>query len=544
MCRPSGVLVIIIRDRKNKKFHILYHRFPFLRSLRLRIFLILFILGVIPCFAMRGTILSNYETRVVNIRTSEVETQLRVLANHLLTYEYLQDHSSPIVDAELEQFSSFYDGRVLVIDGNLKVIKDTYEMSTGKTVVSGDVVRCLQNGSRAISARYVKEDRYLEVIMPISETKSLENQDYSGGSSTSEEEVSGVLLASVSTDSIAATLEVLGRRANLLMLFMAVVAFSVAVLAAAFLVRPFEKLTKAFRDVQAGYTSSSVQVADYLETENIVSAFNDVIARMRVLDESRQEFVSNVSHELKTPMTSMKVLADSLLQMGEDVPQEMYREFLQYIDGELDRENQMIEELLNLARMDRKQITMNIASIDINALTEDVLKRVRPLAQKKDVELLLVSEREIRAEVDEVKMVMILTNLIENAVKYNRDHGKVTVRLDSDGKSFTIEVKDTGIGIPKEAQAKIFDRFYRVDQSRSREIGGTGLGLSIVRSAVLLHRGTIRVDSEENAGTTFTVSIPLNFIENPDAKETFPTRKKARSEKAGTEQAEHADQKL
>ena len=172
-----------------------------------------------PCLAMRGAILSNYETRVVNIRTSEVQTQLRILANHLLTYEYLRNPSSSIVDAELEQFSSFYDGRVLVIDGSLRVVKDTYDMSKGKTVVSGDVVRCLQNGSRAITGRYVKNDRYLEVIVPISETKALENKDFSGNGSSSEE-VSGVLLASVSTDSIAATLEVLGRKANLLMLFM------------------------------------------------------------------------------------------------------------------------------------------------------------------------------------------------------------------------------------------------------------------------------------------------------------------------------------
>ena len=217
-----------------QKLHSCYHRFPFLRSLRLRIFLIVFVLGVMPCLAMRGAILSNYETRVVNIRTGEVQTQLRILANHLLTYEYLRNPSSPIVDAELEQFSSFYDGRVLVIDGSLRVVKDTYDMSTGKTVVSGDVVRCLQNGSRAITGRYVKNDRYLEVIVPISETKALENMDFSGNGSSSEE-VSGVLLASVSTDSIAATLEVLGRRANLLMLFMSVVVFSVAVLAAAFL---------------------------------------------------------------------------------------------------------------------------------------------------------------------------------------------------------------------------------------------------------------------------------------------------------------------
>ena len=182
---------------------------------------------------------------------------------------------------------------------------------------------------------------------------------------------------------------------------------------------------------------------------------------------------------------------------------------------------------------------MNISQLDINALAESVLKRVRPLAQKKDVELILVSEREIRAEADEVKMVMILTNLVENAVKYNREHGKVTVTLDSDGKSFTIAVTDTGIGIPKEAQAKIFDRFFRVDPSRSREIGGTGLGLSIVRSAVLLHRGTIRVESEEGAGSTFTVSIPLNYIENPDVEETVLVPARIPEDQDVTEKTEH-----
>ncbi len=480
----------------------------FLRSFRLRIFLIVFILGVVPCVIMRGVVLSNYETRVINLRTSEVQTQLRILANHLLTYNYLQDSSSPVVDAELTQFASFYDGRVLVIDENLKVVKDTFDMASGKTVVSQDVVRCLQGGSRAAATRYVKEDGYLEVILPISETKSLENQDYAGGTSQ-EQEVWGVLLVSVSTESIAATLEVLARRANLLLLIMGVVVFSLAVLAAAFLVRPLEKLTRAFGDVQAGYTSSSVQVNDYIETENIVTAFNDVIGRMRALDESRQEFVSNVSHELKTPMTSMKVLADSLLQLGDAASPEMYREFLGDINEELDRENQMIAELLILARMDKREVSMRIAQVDIAALAEAVLKRIRPLARQKDVELVLISERAVTAEVDEAKMTQILTNLVENAVKYNCPHGRVTVTLDADNKQFWVKVEDTGIGIPEESRERVFERFYRVDSSRSREVGGTGLGLSIVKSAVLLHRGTISVSSRENEGSVFTVTIPL-----------------------------------
>lgn len=479
--------------------------------------MVLFLVGLIPCIIIRWSILSNYETRVVNFRTSEAETELRVLANHLLTERYLDDPSSDIINAELNQFASFYDGRVMVIDSRLRVIKDTYGMSAGKTVVSGDVVRCLKNGSRAITANYMRDDGYIEVIMPISETQSLEEGDYSSSGvslSPQTETVSGVLLAVVSTDSIAATLDVLGRRSTLLMIVMGVVVFSIAVLASAHLVRPFEKLTKAFDDVKAGYTQESVQVNDYIETANIVSAFNSVIARMRSLDTSRQEFVSNVSHELKTPMTSMKVLADSLLQMGDQATPEMYREFLQDIDGELDRENRMIAELLNLAKMDRRQVTMNITHTDINELVENILKGVRPIAQQKDVELVLISERDVKADIDEVKMTMVFTNLIENAVKYNREHGKVTVTIDADHRNFTFTCEDTGIGIPKDSQEKIFDRFYRVDQSHSSETGGTGLGLSITKSAVLLHRGTIAVESKENVGSKFIVTIPLVYTSN------------------------------
>jgi signal transduction histidine kinase len=490
--------------------HSIAGRLPFLGSFRLRIFLFSFLLGCIPCSVMQAAILSGYEEKVISIQTSEVQTQLRVLANHLLTYDYLNNPTSSVVDAELEQFASFYDGRVLVINRDLKVVKDTFDMSTGKIVVSGDVVRCLQKGNKGISTSYVKEDGYLEVIMPVSETKALENQDYSGN--TGQEETTwGVLLVSVSADSVAATLDALQSRFQIVWMLLAAVVFAVSIWGSGRLVRPIRRLVASFRDVQAGYTSSDVNAEQYRETRELASAFNEVIGRMRSLDESRQEFVSNVSHELKTPMTSMKVLADSLLQMGDGVPNKMYREFLQDIDGELDRENRMIEDLLTLTKLDQKQGGMHIAKMDISEIALTAAKRIRPLAEQKDVELVVVSEREIYAEVDENKMMTILTNLMENAVKYNRERGTVTVTLDADNKQFTISVKDTGIGIPGNAQDKIFERFYRVDTSRSREVGGTGLGLSIVRSAVLLHRGSIRVESGEGLGTEMVVSIPLTY---------------------------------
>ena len=140
------------------------------------------------------------------------------------------------------------------------------------------------------------------------------------------------------------------------------------------------------------------------------------------------------------------------------------------------------------------------------------MKRLRPIAQKQTVALVMESFRPVVAEVDEVKLTLALTNLIENAIKYNNPDGWVHVSLNADHQNFFVTVEDNGIGIPKEAQNRIFERFYRVDKSHSREIGGTGLGLAIARNAIIMHRGAIKVHSMEGEGTTFTVRIPLTYI--------------------------------
>jgi signal transduction histidine kinase len=218
-----------------------------------------------------------------------------------------------------------------------------------------------------------------------------------------------------------------------------------------------------------------------------------------------------VSHELKTPITSIKVLADSL-NMQPDAPVELYREFMQDITKEIDRESKIIEDLLSIVRMDKSADSLNIASVNINELIEMVLKRLTPLAEKKNVEILFESFRPVVAEVDEVKITQVVSNLVENAIKYNINDGWVHVSLNADYQYLFIRVEDSGIGIPQQSQDMVFDRFYRVDKARSRETGGTGLGLAIVQQIVVLHHGTIKLYSEEGNGTTFTVRIPLNYV--------------------------------
>ncbi len=477
-----------------------------LRSLKSRIFLILLIVGLLPCISMRYAILQNYEQRAVNVKISDISTQLRILANHLITYHYLQDTSSEVINAELDQLSGLYDGRVLVINNDLRVVKDTYGISENKTIISEEVVRCIKGEN---TSRYDKNNGYVEMTIPITETVTLE-----GGKADTEakkEIVRGVMLVSASTDTIGATLEILSRKALLVEVIVILVIIMISILAAKGLFKPFEKITEALNQVQEGYTDDPISVTDCLETEHIGEAFNQVLGRMKMLDTSRQEFVSNVSHELRTPITSMKVLADSLISQ-KDAPIELYQEFMTDIAAEIDREDKIITELLSLVKMDRTAADLNISEVDIDALVELIMRRLRPIAQKRDVEVVYESVRPVTSAVDEVKLTLVISNLVENAVKYNKEHGWVRVRLDADHQYFTVEVADSGVGIPRDSLEHIYERFYRVDKSRSREIGGTGLGLAITRSAILMHRGTIKAESIEGEGTTFTIRIPLKYI--------------------------------
>ena len=477
-----------------------------LRSLQARIFIIVLVMGIIPCVVMRYGILDNYEERAVENRISSVQNQLMVVGNHLISNNYFNlkpegftsSVSKEVINAELEMISNLYEGRVMIIDSSLRVVRDTYGISEGKTIVSEEVIRCFQGENVSNLTNYDREHGYIEMTTPIID------------SSMEPSVIVGVMLTSISNDAIVNTMEAVNRRGVILQNLIVVVVMALAMTLSVLLTRPFNRVTEAIREVKEGYSDESISVTDYAETVHIVDAFNQLLKRMRDLDVSRQEFVENVSHELKTPMAAIKVLADSLL-VQQDAPVELYQEFLGDITSEIDRENRIITDLLALVKMDKKAQELNIVSLNVNDLTELILKRLRPIARKKDVEVVFESMRPVTAEVDEVKMTLIMTNLVENAIKYNKDHGWVKVELDADHQYFTFRVSDSGVGIPEDALAHIYDRFYRVDKSHSREIGGTGLGLAITKSAVLVHRGTITVTSKEGQGSSFSVRLPLFY---------------------------------
>ena len=169
-------------------------------------------------------------------------------------------------------------------------------------------------------------------------------------------------------------------------------------------------------------------------------------------------------------------------------------------------------DLLALVRMEKSESEINISSVNINEILEAVLKRLKPIAESKNIELIFESFRPVIADVDELKFASVATNLVENAIKYNNTDGTVTASLNSDHQYFYLKVTDTGIGISEENQDRVFERFFRVDKARSRETGGTGLGLAITKEIVMKHHGSIKIHSKEGEGTTFTVRIPLKYI--------------------------------
>lgn len=466
----------------------------FFKSLRFRIMVLLVIIGILPCLIIEKVIVNSYENRAVEWKKMNVKNQCDILGNQLMKEGYLEYQQSEVINGELSILSTVYNGRILIINRSGRIIKDTYDIDEGKYMLSEEVIQCFEGVD---TSYYDESNDYIEQTVSLKDGKS--------------KQIDGVMLVSISTGEIRDSIETLEHRGNLLMLAISILVLVLGYLLSKSLEKPFTRVSKAIEELTDGYLDEEISVPDYSETQMLSSVFNKMLKRMKVLDDSRQEFVANVSHELKTPMTSIKVLADSLVGQ-EDVPVELYKEFMQDIAVEIDRENKIITDLLALVKMDKKASDLNIEKVNINELMESILKRLKPIADKKKVELVLETYRPIVAEVDEVKLSLALSNLVENGIKYNVEDGWVHVTLNADHKYFYVTVADSGVGIPKDSIDKIFERFYRVDKSHSREIGGTGLGLAITRNAIAMHRGAVKVKSEEQKGTTFSVRIPLNYI--------------------------------
>lgn len=472
-------------------------------SVKVPLIILMVMFCMIPLLVESRILASSSRQSQVERRIIDVQNQCQILSNKMSRTGYLTNSvvDNAAIDTELSLLSDIFSGRILIVNSGFKIVEDTFSLSEGKTLISNEVIRCFQGEN---TSRYDSLKHYFVLAIPIPEFEQETGTITTG-------KTAGVMIVTASTESMYSLEDSLNDKASLYEMMIFVILLILAVLSVHFIMKPFGSLIASIRRVGEGNLDEDVNEEAYRETKQISETINKTLEKLKAVDQSRQEFVSNVSHELKTPITSIRVLADSLMGM-EDTPKELYQEFMHDISDEIDRESKIIDDLLTLVRMDKASSGLSCSQVQINGLIEMVLKRLRPIARKRNIELIFESKRDVSADIDEVKFSLAVNNLVENAVKYNKEDGWVRVTLDADHKFFYLKVADSGIGIPAEFKERVFERFYRVDKARSRETGGTGLGLAITKSVVLMHHGAIRVDSVEGEGSTFMVRIPLIYI--------------------------------
>ena len=456
---------------------------------------VLILVGMIPLVIFTLIFINTYRSKAISQRINELQSRGSVICNLVISSAYFTNDSSAEVDAELAQVADIFEGRILIADSNLSVLRDTYGLEEGKVILMEDVVRCLKGEVTKIINH---DNNNVELVLAVQNPES----DF----------VDGAVIMNFSLKRVNDLYDTMQTIALTLFLVLGLIIIVVSVLYSGRIVMPMKEVAGSIAMISSGDFNETMNLVGYTEAENIADNFNSMLSVLQNLEDARQEFVSNVSHELTTPITPVKVLPESLIEQ-ENVPVELYQEFMVDINEELERMNKIINDLLSLVKMDKNASEVTISEVNINEFLESILKQLQPIADKRNIEIIFESVRPVMAQVDEVKLSMAFRNLIENAIKYNYDNGWVRVSLNADHKFFYLKVSDSGVGIPEELQDNIFERFYRVDKARSRETGGNGLGLAITRNAILLHRGSIKVHSVEQQGTTFAVRIPLMYLE-------------------------------
>lgn len=462
----------------------------------IRVQVVIFLLVVLLFYLVSVGIKAVFLGLITNRKQENLENLLR---NNAKGLSYLIND----INSETEGTSQTFQGvetlaysisaRLIVVDTGYNVIYDSFRLMKDTYIMDNDIHE-IMNGN--MEEKMVVGEKNIKYLFPV-----INREGY----------IDDVAVAAIGLEDFNNEKLYLSYRANIFICIFMVIGVLAAFFISCIAVQDARKISRQLLNMKDGFLGQIQSRGLWKENGSIVNNINDIFAKAQLLEESRQEFVSNVSHELKTPITSMKVLSESIL-MQENVPVETYREFMNDIALEIDREAQIISDLLTLVKTDKGSDSLNIERVDINELMEVILKRLTPLAEKRNIEITFESFREVSADIDKVKFTLAISNLIENGIKYNVDGGWIRVSLNADHKNLYIKVADSGVGIPEDCVEHIFERFYRVDKARSRDTGGTGLGLAISKNIIVMHKGVINVYSEPGKGTTFTVRVPMNYV--------------------------------
>ena len=472
-----------------------------LDSVRWRMVGVYLLITILALVAISGTVTGLLEEFLVSQRT---QTQLQAtieLAERVAADIYISDTDE--LFSYIAERAQAMGGRILVLDSDSVVQVDTASRQNGSLLPYREVREVLREGSdSAYGFHYISrgEDEGIfsfdeESIWAVYYTVPLVRDGA----------VSGAVMFSSSIQDVVDSIAHVTQRITLTFAIVIIAMVIVVSILSGWLTRPIAELTSAIRRMGTqGYVRVNVKGSS--EIAELGQAFNRMSERIEEHDRTRNEFVANASHELKTPLATMKLLSETILYQDDPDPALM-KEFFGDINHEVDRLTCIVSELLKLVQEDSSAGGLNFETIRLDNLVRGVCGRLTALAENKNITLTTNLEP-VEMQGDGMRLEQIVVNLVENAIKYT-DEGSVQVSVADEGEWAVFTVKDTGIGIPEESIEHLFERFYRVDKARSRSTGGTGLGLSITEKLVSLHGGSIEVKSKPGEGSTFTVQLPI-----------------------------------
>lgn len=415
-------------------------------------------------------------------------TDANIIATNISKGNYLFNPANRLrFDNELAAKSNEGGYRIIVFNSACNVVNDSNKTDIGKTYLIPEVINTL---TKKDNTGLRRNERVIYAAASILNTAS--------------DKIGAVLVVS-SADEIYSAIEEIEHKLFILIIVTCILLVVLVFFISQLIIEPLKKILRVIEKMSMGYLNQRIDIKSHDEFFELAKAFNAMTEKLEQVDKTRGEFVSNVSHELKTPLSAIKVLSESMLTQ-DSIPQEIYKEFLSDINSEIDRMTNIVNDLLTLVKLDQNHKAINVSRFSLNKMLENIVKRLNPLAIKKQIHLEFSCDGEYEIDGDEMKLTLAISNLVDNGIKYTAVSGNVLVKLTADNQNYYITVADNGIGINEAEQSKIFDRFYRTDKTRDRETGGTGLGLAITRSAIMLHNGNIDVKSDN--GTTFIVTLP------------------------------------
>jgi signal transduction histidine kinase len=430
----------------------------------------------------------------INERKTELTEDSHQIAEDISYYLSVYDSSiyKTYLQSIVDKYGENLNSRIIILNKEKRVVADSNDEFNFTTLNLEEIDKSLLG--EISSNNYYFND--------------IGNVMYIGYPVVFEDEINGSVFISSSINSLYENVNSLIYKIKVLLIVVSLLIMVGLYLLTYLFLKPINKFYPAIENIKKGDLGQKVDIRTSDEFSLLGDAFNSMTVRLNEVDEQREAFVANVSHELKTPLASIKLLTENLL-LQDNIEKKVYREFLKDINDEIDRLNNIVTELLSLVDLDKNKLKLDLQITYLNYILEKIIEQLNPLAKEKNMKLIFEERDRIQIKIDKNKIKQAVINIVHNAIKYSDEGSVVKIALYTDKNYATIKISDNGYGIPKESLPYIFDRFYRVDKARSRKTGGTGLGLSISKQIINMHHGTINVKSRVGRGTTFYVKIPI-----------------------------------